>query len=88
MSTTTAMPRITNMTTPASFGVEWSEGASTYQLVNPRGTRCLLLGIKGERDWLTTTVVDTDRFMDRIPRTWAEFHRVLEAWFAGTEDPS
>jgi hypothetical protein len=67
-----------NMSTPASFGVEWSNGdnGSRFQLANPRGTGSLIFGVKpaGQDRWITTTVIDPSRFgMDKAPKSYAAF---------------
>ena len=77
------MIKFTNMTTPASFGVEWAAGdnGSQFQLVNPRGTASLLFGCKPKgKGWMTTPVVDPSRFMEQAPKTFAEFERIARAY--------
>lgn len=76
---------VINMTTPASFGVEWRAGdhGTRFQLVNPRGTRTLLFGAKptGTDRWMMTPVVDPSRFgMDDPPRTFAQFGKIVDAY--------
>lgn len=76
---------VTNMSTPASFGVEWRAGehGTRFQLVNPRGTRRLLFGTKpdGADRWMTTTVIDPSRFgLNTPPRTFAQFRRIVDAY--------
>ncbi|OLF08552.1 hypothetical protein [Actinophytocola xanthii] len=82
---TSAGVTVTNMSTPASFGVEWRAGdhGTRFQLANPRGTRTLLFGAKpdGASQWITTTVVDPSRFgLNTPPRTFAQFRRIVDAY--------
>lgn len=74
-----------NMTTPASFGVEWTAGdnGSRFQLANPRGTTGLLFGVltEGKTEWSTTSVVEPSRFgLTDAPKTFAEFMKVVRAY--------
>lgn len=79
------MTTYTNMTTPASFGVEWimGETGNRYQLINIRGTETLMFGVKradGDR-WHTTTVVDPSRFgLDSPPKSYRAFMEVVRRY--------
>lgn len=71
-----------NMSTPASFGVEWkaNNGTHSHQLVNIRGTTSLDYGIKAPatREWSTTRVVDPERFgLTQPPKDYTEFMTVV-----------
>lgn len=75
----------TNMSTPASFGAEWTarNSGTRFQLVNPRGTTTLLFGAKpdGSEQWSTTRVVGPERFgMDKPPRSFTAFRRIAAAY--------
>lgn len=83
------MRKYANMTTPASFGVEWASDGSRFQLVNPRGTTSLLFGVKPEsRDmWTTTTVDEPSRFgLTESPKSYDEFLSFVRAFAEPPED--
>ncbi|XVV02782.1 hypothetical protein ACQPW3_36355 [Actinosynnema sp. CA-248983] len=75
-----------NFSSPAAFAVEWSAGenGSRCQLVNPRGTASLIFGmkVKDSGEWMTTAVVDPTRFLDAVPRTFADFLKAAHAYVA------
>lgn len=79
--------QLINVSNPAAFGIEWREGANTYELVNPRGTTILIWGAKNydvDGGWTTTTVDRPARFgMRTAPQTFAEFRRIVDAFIAG-----
>ncbi|WAL67125.1 hypothetical protein ORV05_04875 [Amycolatopsis cynarae] len=79
------LPKLTNVSNPASFGVEWvtGESESHCQMVNIRGTSSLLFGIKVRGTWSTTPVVNPGRFgLTRPPKTFAEFRAIAEAFIS------
>lgn len=75
--------KYTLTSTPASYGVEWRHGSGNrYQLVNLKGMMTLIFGAMpdGHDRWITTTVVDPSRFMDRPPATVKEFLSVVKRY--------
>ena len=66
--------KLTNVSNPAAFGVEWTNGdnGNRFQLANPRGTMTLVFGVlsEGSAEWRTTPVVNPSRLgMNEPPRT-------------------
>jgi hypothetical protein len=82
-------PKLTNVSNPAAFGVEWTAGdnggSTRFQLVNPRGTTTLLFGmrVEGRKSWTTTPVVDPSRFgLYAAPRTFRDFDEIARRYVA------
>jgi hypothetical protein len=79
------MQKLTNVSNMAALGVEWEdEDGGRFQLVNPRGTSHLMLGVDFDknRHWSTVPVTNPGRFLTSPPRNFKEFMVVVEAWFA------
>ena len=78
------MVRFVNVSNPAAFGVEWTAGDhdNRYQLVNPRGTTGLMFGASYDKGpWLTTPVIDPERFgLTTPPRSFGEFRKIAEQY--------
>lgn len=77
--------KYTNMSLPASFGVEWSAGepANRHQLSNPRGTTTLVYGFKSADSdtWSTMTVTHVYRFgLTDPPTNFKEFMHIVRAY--------
>lgn len=72
----------------AAFGWDWTEGERPFQLVNPRDTRSLLVGIrKDDGKWITHPVSNVDRFLtDNPPANRKEWRAVVDKWFAAVEE--
>ena len=88
MSTQTR--RLTNVSNPASFGIEWtSETGTLYQMANPRGTRSLYMGARpvGRTNWVTQLVSAPERFgLTEPPTTFEAFQSIVQAFLDGAEE--
>lgn len=77
--------KLTNVSNPAAFGVEWAgESGTRYQLANARGSAVLMFGAKrAHGEWVSTPVTAPERFgMRRPPESMAEFLAIAEAFTA------
>ncbi len=83
-------PKFSNVSNPAAFGAEWSDGESRYQLCVSRGTSTLVMGFwnEGQRRWFNTAVAAPERFgMNAPPKSWREFAAVVTSFIAtGTSE--
>lgn len=80
--------QLKNVSNPAAFGIEWTACNTRYQLCNPRGTSCLMMGIQtGGMSWHTTTVVSPERFgLAGPPANWRMFLAIAKAFIIPAED--
>ena len=80
---------ISNVSNAAAFGVEWtSDSATTYQLVLAHGGTTLVLGSRrpGATEWITTVVVDPQRFgLTTPPKSFAKFKDIALRFINGAE---
>ena len=80
------MARFANVSNPAAFGAEWTDGESRYQLCTPRGTASLIMGFWNAEQgrWYNTSVAAPERFgMAGAPRNWREFSAIVTAFIDG-----
>lgn len=82
--------KLTNVSNPAAFGVEWiGESGTVHQLVNSRGTTGLMYGRKTQHSdgWVQARVVDPERFgLTSPPRSMAEFRAIAERFVFAEDD--
>lgn len=82
--------RIINVSNPAAFGAEWTQGGSTYQAVNSLGSNNVFLYLKrADGTWYPWggALANPERFGWTGPAaTWAQFRDFVTAFVAaGTE---
>lgn len=74
------MVKFVNTSSPVAFGVEWEAETNRYQLVNLRGEMSLVFGARTGDIWSAMNVIDPSQFMDRPPKTFAEFEAVARSY--------